>query len=110
MTMVKIVSSLSPLRDTEEPGSRNGLANLWASCRTAGVSVPSRVVAHQLSLDADFPEQHRHRIVDMSGRNVSVRVHALQSLNKSLFECVGHPMFRMIQRGRLLQGLVNEKI
>src|SRR5208282_1451338 len=48
------------------------------------------VPAHQVSLDCVFPEQHRHRIVDMSGRNVSVRVHALQSLNQSLFECVDH--------------------
>jgi hypothetical protein len=32
----------------------------------------------------------------MSGRNVSVRVHALQSLNKSLFECVDHHVTKMI--------------
>jgi hypothetical protein len=42
----------------------------------------------------------------MGGRNVSVRVHALQSLNKSLFECVDCHAFHMIQPGRLLQGLV----
>jgi len=29
-------------------------------------------------------------VVDMSGRNVSVRLHALQSLNQSPFECVDH--------------------
>jgi hypothetical protein len=48
--------------------------------------------------------------VDMSGRNVSVRIHALQSLNKSLFECVDHHVFQMIQPLCRLQGLVNEKI
>ncbi len=41
----------------------------------------------------------------MSGRNVSVRVHAFQSFNKSLFECVDRHVFHMIQAGRLLQGL-----
>jgi hypothetical protein len=44
--------------------------------------------------------------VDMSGRNISVRVHGLQSLNKSLFECVDHHALQMIQPGRLLQALV----
>ena len=42
----------------------------------------------------------------MSGRNVSMSVHAFQSLNKSLFECVDCHMFHMIHPGRLLQGLV----
>ena len=42
----------------------------------------------------------------MSGRNISMRVHAFQSLNKSLFECVEYHVFLMIQPGRLLQGLV----
>ncbi len=59
------------------------------------------VPAHQVSLDCVFPEQHRHRIVDMSGRNVSVRVHALQSLNQSLFECVAHHVFQLDTVGSL---------
>ena len=37
----------------------------------------------------------------MSGRNVTVRVHALQSVNQSLFECVDH-----YRRLALVQGLV----
>ena len=39
-------------------------------------------------MDGVLTEQHRHRIVDTSGRNVPARVHALQSLNQSLFKCV----------------------
>jgi hypothetical protein len=54
------------------------------------VATPHVVPAHQVGLDGVFPQQHRHRIVDMGGRNVSVRVHALQSLNQSLFDCVDH--------------------
>ena len=42
----------------------------------------------------------------MSGRNISMRVHAFQSLNKSLFECVDYHVFHMRQPGRWLQGLV----
>ena len=30
------------------------------------------VPAHQVRLDCVFPEQHRHRVVDMSGRNLTV--------------------------------------
>ena len=37
----------------------------------------------------------------MSGRNVSVRVHALQSLNQSLFECVAHHVFQLDAVGSL---------
>jgi hypothetical protein len=59
------------------------------------------VPAHQVSLDCVFPEQHRHWIVDMSGRNVSVRIHALQSLNQSLFECVAHHGFQLDTLGSL---------
>ena len=59
------------------------------------------VPAHQVGLDCVFPEQHRHRIVDMSGRNVSVRVHALQSLNQSLFECVAQDVFQLDTIGSL---------
>ena len=43
----------------------------------------------------------------MSGRDVSVRVHALQGLNKSLFEYVDCHVFHMGQPGRWLQGLVS---
>ncbi len=53
------------------------------------------VPAHQVRLDCVFPEQHRHRVVDMSRRNVSMLVHALQTLNQSLFECVGHHVFQI---------------
>jgi hypothetical protein len=63
------------------------------------------VPTHKVGLDNVLSEQHCHRIVDMSGRYVPVRVHALQSFNKSLFECVDHHVFLMIQPGRLLQGL-----
>ena len=68
------------------------------------------VPPHQVVSDDVLSEEHCHWIVDMSGRNVTVRVHALQSLNESLLECVDHHVFQMIQPGRLLQGLVNEKI
>ena len=54
-----------------------------------------------VSLDCVFPEHHRHWIVDMSGRNVSVRVHALQSLNQSLFKCVAHHVFQLDTVGSL---------
>src|SRR5271157_2759911 len=68
------------------------------------------VPAHQVSLDCVFPEQHRHRIVDMSGRNVSVRVHALQSLNQSPFECVAHHVFQLDTVGSLCKPLFKTSI
>ena len=70
------------------------------------VTTPHVVPPHKVVSDHVLSEQHRHWIVDMSGRNISMRVHAFQSLNKSLFECVDYHVFHMIQPGRLLQGLV----
>ena len=90
--------------------SAAALANSPAAGTCQHVTTSHLVPAHKVGLDGVLSEQHRHWIVDMRGRNVSVRVHALQSLNKSLFECVDHHVFQMIQPGRWLQGLVNEKI
>ena len=64
------------------------LANSPAARAGQHVATSHVVPAHQVSLDCVPPERHCHRIVDMSGRNVSVRVHAPQSLNQSLFERV----------------------
>jgi hypothetical protein len=55
-------------------------------------------------LDGVFPEQHRHRIVDMCGRNVSVRVHALQCFKQSLFECVDHNVLQIDTVGALCKA------
>jgi hypothetical protein len=65
-------------------------ANSPAARTRQHVAASPVVPTHKVGLDGVLTEQHRHRIVDMSGRNVPVRVHALQSLNKSLFECVDH--------------------
>ena len=64
------------------------------------------VPPHKVVSDHVLSEQHRHWIVHMSGRNISMRVHAFQSLNKSLFECVEYHVFLIIHPARLLQGLV----
>jgi hypothetical protein len=86
--------------------SATALANSPAAGTCQHVTTPHVVPPHKVLSDDVLSEQHRHGIVDMSGRNVSVRVHALQSFNKSLFECVDHQVFHMIQPGRPLQGLV----
>ena len=65
-------------------------ANSTAARTRQHVTASPVVPTHKVGLDGVLTEQHRHRIVDMSGRNVPVRVHALQSLNQSLFECVDH--------------------
>jgi hypothetical protein len=90
--------------------SATALANSPAAGTCQHVTTSHVVPPDKVGSEGVLSEQHRHWIVDMSGRNVSMRVHGLQSLNKSLFECVDHHAFQMIQPGRLLQGLVNEKI
>ena len=80
--------------------SATALANSPAARTCQHVTTSRAVPAHKVSSDGVLSEQHRHWIVDMSGRNVSVRIHGLQSLNKSLFECVDHHVFQMIQLGR----------
>ena len=84
--------------------SATALANSPAA-RTCQHVTTSRVVpAHKVRSEGVLSEQHRHWIVDMSGRNVSVRVHALQSLNKSLFECVDHHVFSNDSRVALVKA------
>jgi len=65
------------------------------------VTASGVIPAHQVGLDRVLAEQHCHGIVDVSRCNVAVRVHALQSLNQSLFECVGHYMIHMTFPARL---------
>ena len=65
-------------------------ANSPAARTRQHVAASPVVPTHKVGLDGVLTEQHRHRIVDMSGRNVPVRVNALQSPNQSLFECVDH--------------------
>ena len=72
------------------------MANSPAARTGQDVTTSHAVPADKVGSEGVLSEQHRHWIVDMSGRNVSVRVHALQSLNQSLFECVDHHVFQMI--------------
>ena len=86
------------------------MANSPAAGTCQHVTTSRAVPADKVGSEGILSEQHRHGIVDMRGRNVAVRIDGLQSLNKSLFECVDHHVFQMIQPGRLLQGLVNENL
>jgi hypothetical protein len=81
--------------------SATTLANSPTARASQNVATSHVVPAHEVGSDGVPPERHRHRIVDMSGRNVSVRVHALQSLNQSLFECVAHHVFQLDTVGSL---------
>ena len=86
--------------------SATALANSPAAGACQHVTTSHVVPPHEVVSDHVLSEQHRHWIVDMSGRNVSMRVHAFQSLNKSLFECVDCHVVSNDTSGRLLQGLV----
>jgi hypothetical protein len=70
--------------------SATTLANSPAARAGQHVATSHVVSAHKVSLDCVPPERHCHGIVDISRRNVSVRVHAPQSLNQFLFERVDH--------------------
>jgi len=61
--------------------SASTLANSPAARAGQHVATSQVVPGHQVSLDCVPPERHCYRIVDMTGRNVSVRIHALQRLN-----------------------------
>jgi hypothetical protein len=53
--------------------SATTLANSPAARTCQHVTISSLVPAHEVGSDGVLTEQHRHRIVDMSGGNVSVR-------------------------------------
>ena len=100
-----------PLRRTgihdAAPSERYDCAKNAASCanspaaRTCQHIAASGVVpAHEVGLDGVLPEQHRHRVVNVNGRNVTVCFHALQSLNQSLLEYVHHHVFQLIPADR----------
>ena len=63
----------------------------------AAVFVP----AHQVGLKGVLAQQHRHRIVDMCGRDVPVRIHSLQGFDQSLLDGVGRHGSKMSPRARL---------
>src|SRR5271169_6970038 len=85
--------------------STAALDNSPATGTCQHVTTSHVVPPHKVVSDHVLSEQHRHWIVDMSGRNVSVRVHALQGLNKSLFGCVDCHVFHMRQPGRFVARL-----
>src|SRR6516225_5853525 len=64
--------------------SATALANSPAAGTCQHVTTSHAVPAHKVGSEGVLSEQHRHWIVDMGGRNIPVRVDALQSLNKSL--------------------------
>ena len=85
-------------------------ANSPAARAGQHVTASAVVPTHEVGLDGVLTEQHRHRIVDMSGRDVPVRVHALQSLNQSLFERVDHHVFQMMPPTRLCKVFIGSSI
>jgi hypothetical protein len=54
------------------------------------ITVSVIVPAHEIALDGVLTEHHRHRVVDVGGRDVAMRVHVFQSLNESLFGSIHH--------------------
>jgi hypothetical protein len=72
------------------------------TCQHVAISVV--VPAHQVGLDGVLTQQHRHRVVDVSRCNVTMRLHSFQSLNQPLFECVDHLMFHMLPPARFCKA------
>jgi hypothetical protein len=69
------------------------------------VTVSVIVPAHEIALDGSLAEHHRHRVIDVSGRHVAVRVHVLQSLDESVFGSVAHFEPKMIPSAEFRKGL-----
>ncbi|MGA8310186.1 MAG: hypothetical protein WB755_09170 [Terriglobales bacterium] len=62
--------------DTTTPGARLPALNIGGPyCQH--VAAPAVVPAHEVGLDGVLPKQHRHRVVNVNGRNIAVRLHAL---------------------------------
>jgi hypothetical protein len=69
------------------------------------ITVSVIVPAHEIALDGVLTEHHRHRVVDVRGRDVAMRVHVFQSLNESLFGSIHHFHPKMIPSADLRKGL-----
>jgi hypothetical protein len=69
------------------------------------ITVSVIVPAHEIALDGVLTEHHRHRVVDVCGRDVAMRVHVFQSLNESLFGSIHHFHPKMIPSADLRKGL-----
>ncbi len=63
--------------DTTAPGSATSRAKSPPARTCQHVAVSGFVPAHQVGVDGVLSEQHRHRIMNMNGRNVTVRFNAL---------------------------------
>ena len=95
------------LNNTTAPGARlprDSAGGPYLSTRNDPLPSSQRM---RVGSDGVLIEQHRHRIVDMSGGNVSVRVHALQSLNQSLFRVRRLSCVSIDTAGSLVQCLMN---
>ena len=62
------------------------------------------VPAHQIGLDGPLTEHHRHRILNVSRRDIAMRVHLRQGLDQSFFQGVFHCRLNMIAHGTLGKG------
>jgi hypothetical protein len=74
------------------------------------ITVSVIVPAHEIALDGVLTEHHRHRVVDVGGRDVAMRVHVFQSLNESLFRSIHHFHPKMIPSADLRKGLARPGI
>jgi hypothetical protein len=74
------------------------------------ITVSVIVPAHEIALDGVLTEHHRHRVVDVGGRDVAMRVHVFQSLNESLFGSIHHFHPKMIPSADLRKGLARREL
>ena len=59
------------------------------------------VPAHQIGLDGPLTEHHGHRILNVSRRDIAMRVDLPQGLDQSFFLGVGHYRLNMVPNGDL---------
>jgi hypothetical protein len=102
------IDDAAPSERYDCAGSATARANSSPASTRQHIAASHVVPAHEVGLDGVLPEQHRHRIMNVNGRDVAVCVHALQSLNQSRFEWVSHHRFSRY-RWSAVQGFMNAR-
>jgi hypothetical protein len=99
-----IVSVVSCLEAYD--GARDAAARADSAAARAGQHIMAAAIVptHQIGLDGPLTEHHGHWILNVSRRDIAMRVDLPQGLDQSFFLGVGHYRLNMIPNGDLGKG------
>ena len=82
----------------DDPGSAAARSDSAAARASQHVVATAIVPPNKVSLHGSLTEHHGHRILNVGGRDIAIRVNLPQGLDQSIFRGVSHCRLNMISR------------